>query len=104
MFKTQRLTHTLLPILVFVALYAAIGQVITNSYFQLVLTLVPVWAIFGISWNLLSGTTGLISFGHAAFFGLGCLYGGAWGYSKLRHFALAGHPDRGGGWLRGRVC
>jgi len=36
-----------------------------------VLTLVPVWAIFGLSWNLLSGYTGLISFGHAAFFGIG---------------------------------
>ncbi len=44
---------------------------VTNSYYQLVLTLVPVWAIFGLSWNLLSGYTGLISFGHAAFFGVG---------------------------------
>ena len=35
------------------------------------MTLVPVWAIFGLSWNLLSGYTGLISFGHAAFFGVG---------------------------------
>ena len=39
--------------------------------YHLVMTLVPVWAIFGLSWNLLSGYTGLISFGHAAFFGLG---------------------------------
>jgi ABC-type branched-subunit amino acid transport system ATPase component/ABC-type branched-subunit amino acid transport system permease subunit len=36
-----------------------------------VMTLVPVWAVFGLSWNLLSGYTGLISFGHAAFFGIG---------------------------------
>ena len=42
-----------------------------NSYYQLMLTLVPVWAIMGLSWNLLSGYSGLISFGHAAFFGLG---------------------------------
>ena len=35
------------------------------------LTLVPVWATLGISWNLFSGYTGLVSFGHAAFFGLG---------------------------------
>ena len=35
------------------------------------MTLVLVWAIFGLSWNMLSGYTGLISFGHAAFFGLG---------------------------------
>jgi branched-chain amino acid transport system permease protein len=27
--------------------------------------------VFGLSWNVLSGYTGLISFGHAAFFGIG---------------------------------
>jgi branched-chain amino acid transport system permease protein len=32
---------------------------------------VLVWATFGLSWNILSGYTGLISFGHAAFFGIG---------------------------------
>jgi ABC-type branched-subunit amino acid transport system ATPase component/ABC-type branched-subunit amino acid transport system permease subunit len=63
--------RSLLPILVFTALYAALSLSVTNSYYQLVLTLVPVWAVFGLSWNLLSGYTGLISFGHAAFFGLG---------------------------------
>ena len=35
------------------------------------LTLVPIWAVVGLSWNLFSGYSGLISFGHAAFFGLG---------------------------------
>ena len=63
--------RSLLPILVFTALYAAVSLSVTNSYYQLVMTLVPVWAIFGLSWNLLSGYTGLISFGHAAFFGVG---------------------------------
>jgi branched-chain amino acid transport system permease protein len=63
--------RSLLPILIFTALYAALSLSVTNSYYQLVMTLVPVWAIFGLSWNLLSGYTGLISFGHAAFFGVG---------------------------------
>ncbi|WKA31135.1 branched-chain amino acid ABC transporter ATP-binding protein/permease [Bradyrhizobium roseum] len=63
--------RSLLPIIVFTALYAALSLSVTNSYYQLVMTLVPVWAIFGLSWNLLSGYTGLISFGHAAFFGVG---------------------------------
>jgi branched-chain amino acid transport system permease protein len=35
------------------------------------MTTVPVWAVMGLSWNLLSGYSGLVSFGHAAFFGLG---------------------------------
>jgi ABC-type branched-subunit amino acid transport system ATPase component/ABC-type branched-subunit amino acid transport system permease subunit len=64
-------SRSLLPILVFTVLYAALSLSVTNSYYQLVLTLVPVWAVFGLSWNLLSGYTGLISFGHAAFFGIG---------------------------------
>jgi ABC-type branched-subunit amino acid transport system ATPase component/ABC-type branched-subunit amino acid transport system permease subunit len=63
--------RSLLPIIVFAVLYAAVSLSVTNSYYQLVMTLVPVWAIFGLSWNLLSGYTGLISFGHAAFFGVG---------------------------------
>lgn len=63
--------RSLLPIIVFTALYAVVSLSVTNSYYQLVMTLVPVWAIFGLSWNLLSGYTGLISFGHAAFFGVG---------------------------------
>ena len=44
---------------------------VTNSYYQLIMTLVLVWATMGLSWNILSGYSGLISFGHAAFFGLG---------------------------------
>ncbi len=83
MFETKAPARILLPIVAFVVLYAAVGQLVTNSYFQLVLTLVPIWAIFGVSWNLLSGTTGLISFGHAAFFGLGA-------YTVALGFALFG--------------
>ncbi|MBX6372730.1 MAG: branched-chain amino acid ABC transporter ATP-binding protein/permease [Acetobacteraceae bacterium] len=54
-----------------VALYLAVSGVVTNSYYQLMLTLVPIWAVMGISWNLFSGYVGLTSFGHAVFFGLG---------------------------------
>jgi branched-chain amino acid transport system permease protein len=68
---TMREWRSLLPIIIFTALYAGLSLSVTNSYYQLVMTLVPVWAIFGLSWNLLSGYTGLISFGHAAFFGVG---------------------------------
>src|SRR6201990_172352 len=61
----------ILSIVLFAIIYAAISLAVTNSYYQLILTLVLVWAIFGLSWNLLCGYTGLISFGHAAFFGIG---------------------------------
>src|SRR5688572_20879254 len=35
------------------------------------MTLVLIWATMGLSWNMLSGYSGMISFGQAAFFGLG---------------------------------
>ena len=55
----------------FALVYALFAAFVSDSYYQLMLTLVLVWACFGLSWNLLSGYTGLVSFGHAAFFGLG---------------------------------
>src|SRR3954454_6294913 len=63
--------RSLLPVVILAALYAVLSLLITNSYYQLMMTLVLVWACFGLSWNIISGYTGLISFGHAAFFGLG---------------------------------
>ena len=51
--------------------YPAVALLVDNTYHQLIFTLVLVWACFGLSWNMLSGYTGLVSFGHAAFFGLG---------------------------------
>jgi branched-chain amino acid transport system permease protein len=65
------LLRSLLPVFLFAAVYAAIALLVENSYYQLMMTLVLVWACFGLSWNIFSGYTGLVSFGHAAFFGIG---------------------------------
>ena len=59
------------PLLAFAAIYLAVVLLVQNQYYQLMMTLVPVWATMGISWNILSGYSGLVSFGHASFFGLG---------------------------------
>ena len=59
------------PIVGFTVVYVILVATVRNQYYQLMLTLVPVWATLGISWNILSGYSGLVSFGHAAFFGLG---------------------------------
>ena len=56
---------------VFALVYACGSLLVGNQYYQLMLTLVPIWAVMGLSWNMLSGYTGLVSFGHASFFGLG---------------------------------
>jgi ABC-type branched-subunit amino acid transport system permease subunit len=55
----------------FAALYLLLGFAVRDSYYQLIMTLVPLWATLGLGWNMLSGYSGMISFGHAAFFGLG---------------------------------
>jgi ABC-type branched-subunit amino acid transport system ATPase component/ABC-type branched-subunit amino acid transport system permease subunit len=47
------------------------GMIISNPYYRLLMTLVPIWGVLAISWNVFSGYSGLVSFGHAAFFGLG---------------------------------
>ena len=67
----QKLRAPLLVIAIVAMAWMAVGMIVTNSYYQLMLTLVPIWAVLGLSWNMLSGYTGLVSFGHAAFFGLG---------------------------------
>src|ERR1700691_5181871 len=69
--RRQGIGAPLLLIALLAAFWSALGTVVSNSYYQLMLTLVPIWAVLGLSWNLLSGYTGLVSFGHAAFFGLG---------------------------------
>jgi ABC-type branched-subunit amino acid transport system ATPase component/ABC-type branched-subunit amino acid transport system permease subunit len=61
-----------LTILVMLAIvYLGVSWFVPNSYYQLILTLVPIWAAFGVSWNILSGYGGQLSFGHASFFGIG---------------------------------
>jgi branched-chain amino acid transport system permease protein len=64
-------TRALIAVAAIGAAWLAIGMLVSNSYYQLMLTLVPIWAVMGLSWNVLSGYTGLVSFGHASFFGLG---------------------------------
>lgn len=70
-FAASPLWRSVLPIVVFLLCWALAAFVVANPYYLLLMTLVPVWATFALSWNLFSGYTGLISFGHAAFFGLG---------------------------------
>jgi len=67
----ERLRRDSIATAIIVALYLAAASLVHNSYYQLILTLVPIWAALGLGWNLFSGMSGLVSFGHAAFFGIG---------------------------------
>ncbi|AEG58775.1 branched-chain amino acid ABC transporter permease [Desulforamulus ruminis] len=65
----------LLSIGVFV-LAALIPLVLKVPYHLHILNLIIIWAILGTAWNILGGYAGQISFGHAAFFGLGAYTAG----------------------------
>jgi len=67
----QQLRFNLTVLAVVSVAYLVLASFVANSYYQLILTLVPVWALFGVSWNILSGYGGQLSFGHASFFGIG---------------------------------
>jgi branched-chain amino acid transport system permease protein len=53
------------------ALLAGLPLVVRNSFFLHVCILVFMWTVLGEAWNALGGYAGQVSFGHAAFFGLG---------------------------------
>ena len=77
----------------FVLAYGSPALAVDNEYYQLIMTVVLVWAVMGLAWNLLSGYSGLISFGHAAFFGLGAYFVAliqlTWGISPWYGIPLA---------------
>ncbi len=50
--------------------------VLGSSYAMHILILMLMWSIIGMAWNLLGGYCGQVSFGHAAFFGMGAYTGG----------------------------
>jgi branched-chain amino acid transport system permease protein len=104
MFESKGSTHW--PwILAFAVGYAILTAVVENSYYQLIMTNVLVWAVMGLAWNLLSGYSGLVSFGHAAFFGLGAYFVVLaqinWGLSPWLSIPMAGVLGAAAGLLVG---
>ncbi|MGO9611418.1 MAG: branched-chain amino acid ABC transporter permease [Dissulfurispiraceae bacterium] len=79
-----------LPI-VLLALFALIPLVGLSSYLMHILILVVMWSVIGMAWNLLGGYCGQVSFGHAAFFGVGAYSAGII-YTKLGVSAWWGIP------------
>jgi len=64
-----RSTGWLVPLAVAVAL--AFAPLVLETYYQELVVKIMIYAIFALSLELLAGTTGLVSLGHAAFFGIG---------------------------------
>ena len=68
--------------------------IIESQYYLNLIILVMMWSVLGLSWNLLGGYAGQVSFGHAAFFGVGaytaCLLHVKLGVSLWFGFIAAG--------------
>lgn len=56
--------------------------IIKSDYYLGLIILVMMWSVLGLSWNLLGGYAGQVSFGHAVFFGVGA-YTACLLYTKL---------------------
>ena len=73
-----------LPLIIF-ALLLGLPFMGLSSYVMHILILVLMWSVIGMAWNILGGYTGQVSFGHAAFFGMGAYTAGIlyhhWGSS-----------------------
>jgi branched-chain amino acid transport system permease protein len=65
-----------------VVLLLIIAPAVLNEYGQIILTEIFVLAVFAASLHLLMSVGGMVSFGHAAFFGLGA-YAAAWFATRL---------------------
>jgi len=83
-----------LPIVILLVILIILPLVLKNQYILHLIIFVMMWAALGISWNLLGGYTGQVSFGHAAFFGVGaytaCLLHTKLGVSLWAGFLFAG--------------
>ena len=66
----------LIAVIFFVSLFVLPFITKFSDYWLLVLTFASIFTIFAVSWDVLSGYTGQVNFGHALFFGIGA-YGTA---------------------------
>jgi branched-chain amino acid transport system permease protein len=71
MSNALRQTLANLPYLAIVAIMALLPLVISNQYYIQVLIFIGIYIILTLSLNLLNGYVGLLSIGHAAFYGIG---------------------------------
>ena len=66
-------TLALIILLILLAVLPLIGL---SSYMMHILVLVIIYSMVGMAWNLLGGYCGQVSFGHAAYFGVGAYTAG----------------------------
>jgi len=76
--KTTKLSHTAVFWIGFAAVMAVlvVAPLVLPEFWRRFLTEILIWGLLAMSSDLLIGYTGMVSFGHSAFFGLGA-YGAA---------------------------
>jgi branched-chain amino acid transport system permease protein len=67
-------------ILLCLVLVSLIPLILNSDLYYRIFILAMIYAIYAASWDLLSGVTGQVSFGHSAFWGIGAYGCGAWVY------------------------
>ena len=73
------LTHLPLSLIVTVAIFASLPLWVARiGLYEYLALEVLIWSLFAMAYNLMLGYTGLPSFGHAAFFGIGAYAFGLW--------------------------
>ncbi|NSW86630.1 MAG: branched-chain amino acid ABC transporter permease [Syntrophobacteraceae bacterium] len=65
-----------LSTLALIVLLVLFPVLIKSDYYRHIFIIALMWVVIGSSWNLLSGYTGQVSFGHAIFFGTGAYTAG----------------------------
>jgi len=73
-----------LPLIILAVLFV-LPLIGLSSYLMHILVLVIIYSMVGMAWNLLGGYCGQVSFGHAAYFGMGAYTAGLLYY----HFGLS---------------
>jgi branched-chain amino acid transport system permease protein len=84
--RLSRGSHWLLPAVLLGLL--AVYPLVVPSYLLSLLTEVLIYGIFAMSLDLLLGYTGLVSFGHAAFFGVGAYVAGITAVRLTPHMGI----------------
>jgi len=82
--------NKVLPLII-AGILAVLPLIGLSSYWMHILILVIMWSVIGMAWNLLGGYCGQVSFGHAAFFGVGAYTAGIL-YNKAGISAWWGLP------------
>jgi branched-chain amino acid transport system permease protein len=88
-FGNTRLSHTAIFWIGFCVIMAVLiaAPLVLPEFWRRFLTEVLIWGLLAMSSDLLIGYTGMISFGHSAFFGLG-MYGAAGALIAVSHPSL----------------